>query len=271
MTKKSTRLLSRLYMALIMFFLYAPILVLIIFSFNSGKTQTKWQGFTLKWYEELFKDKELMPALSLSLEIAVLAAIISTIIGVLAAIGLYKMNARLRSSILAVNNIPIVNPEIVTGVSMLLLFLAMSSVIGNNILGYGTLLIAHITFCIPYVVLSILPKLRQLNPNTVEAAQDLGCPPVKAYFKVVIPEIMPGIITGAMIAFTLSLDDFVISLFNKGNTMGTLAVVIYNKTKKPIKPSVNALSALLFVAVITLLVIINVIQIRSQKRNEQKR
>ena len=222
------KILSRIYTGLIFVFLYAPIVVLIIFSFNQSKSRSVWKGFSLRWYENLFRDNMILEALRTSLLVAVIAAIVSTIIGTAAAVGLKKMNKSLRSVMLTLNNIPMVNPDIVTGISMMLLFVAVFGATGLLRPGFGTLAIAHITFCIPYVVLSVMPKLNQMNPSIYEAAQDLGCPPFKAFMKVVLPEIMPGIITGMMMAFTLSLDDFVISYFTSGSTAQTLPMVIYD-------------------------------------------
>ncbi len=265
------KILSRIYTGIIFLFLYAPIVVLIVFSFNQSKSRSVWKGFSLRWYENLFRDSMILEALRTSLAVAVIAAIASTIIGTAAAVGLKKMNKGLRSVMLTLNNIPMVNPDIVTGISMMLLFVAVFATTGLLHPGFGTLVIAHITFCIPYVVLSVMPKLNQMNPSIYEAAQDLGCPPFKAFMKVVIPEIMPGIITGMMMAFTLSLDDFVISYFTSGSTAQTLPMVIYSMTKRRINPKINALSALMFVIVLTLLVVINLRQINDRKRQKQEK
>ena len=256
---------SKIYTALIFTFLYAPILILIVFSFNQSKTRGLWTGFTLKWYEELFRDKDMMSALSVTLIVAVVASTVAVVIGTLAAVGVFSMKKRARSLIMAVNQIPMVNPEIVTGISLMLLFVLVYNSIGLFETGIGTLLIAHISFCIPYVMLSVLPKLRQMNYSVYEAALDLGCSPVKAFFKVVLPEIFPGIMTGFLMAFTLSLDDFVISLFTGGSAQ-TLSVLIYSMTKKRVSPTINALSTLLFVSVLILLILANLGQIRSIKR-----
>lgn len=264
------KILSRIYTGLIFVFLYAPIAVLIVFSFNQSKSRSVWKGFSLRWYENLFRDHNILEALWTSIEVAVIAALVSTVIGTAAAVGLKKMNKGLRSVMLTLNTVPMVNPDIVTGISMMLLFVAVFTATGMFRPGFGTLAAAHITFCIPYVVLSVMPKLNQMNPSIYEAAQDLGCPPLKAFFKVVIPEIMPGIITGMMMAFTLSLDDFVISYFTSGSTAQTLPMVIYSMTKRRISPKINALSALMFVIVLTLLIVINVRQIRDMARNRKK-
>ncbi len=263
--------LSRIYNAIIFAFLYSPIIVLIIYSFNDSRSRVKWGGFTLDWYKELFHNELIMDALWLTLEIAVLAAVISTIIGTLAAVGIYSMNGRLRTLMMGVNNIPMINPEIVTGISMMLMFVAIYRATGLLQPGFLTLLLAHITFCIPYVVLQVMPKLRQMNKHMYEAALDLGCRPFTAFFRVVLPEIMPGIITGALMAFTMSLDDFVISYFNAGSTAQNLSVTIYSMTKKPITPEINALSTLMFGTVLILLLVVNIRQARDEKKLKERR
>lgn len=258
--------LSRIYNALIFAFLYLPILVLIAFSFNDSKNRVVWHGFTLKWYEKLFDNDLILESLQVTLTVAVLAALIATVIGTMAAVGIHGMNRRLKNAALFVNNIPMVNPEIVTGISMMLMFVFIYRATGWLKPGFGTLLIAHITFCIPYVVLQVMPKLRQMNKHMYEAALDLGCSPIKAFFRVVIPEISSGIVTGALMAFTISLDDFVISYFNSGSTAQTLSVTIYSMTKKPVTPEINALSTLMFAAVLLLLLLVNMGQIRDNSR-----
>ncbi|MBE6778593.1 MAG: ABC transporter permease [Ruminococcaceae bacterium] len=265
------KLLSRIYNALIFTFLYAPIVVLIIYSFNDSRNRVKWGGFTLDWYADLFQNELIMESLWLTLEIALLAAVFSTIIGTMAAVGIYSMNGRLRSLMMGVNNIPMVNPEIVTGISMMLMFVAIYRATGLLQPGFLTLLLAHITFCIPYVVLQVLPKLRQMNKHMYEAALDLGCRPFPAFFKVVMPEIMPGIITGALMAFTMSLDDFVISYLNGGSTAQNLSVTIYSMTKKPITPEINALSTLMFGSVLVLLIVVNARQVHDLNKQKERR
>lgn len=260
--------LSRIYNALIFTFLYLPIAVLIVFSFNDSKNRVKWHGFTLSWYEKLFRNEQILDALRVTLEIALLAALIATVIGTMAAVGLYSMKGRPRRLLMVLNNIPMINPEIVTGISMMLMFVAIYRVTGLLRPGFVTLLLAHVTFCIPYVVLQVLPKLRQMNRHMYEAALDLGCHPLPAFFKVVMPEIMPGVITGALMAFTMSLDDFVISYFNSGSTAQTLSVTIYTMTKRPVTPEINALSTLMFGGVLILLVIVNVFQTRDLKKQK---
>ena len=252
---------SKLYLLLIFLFLYLPIFVLIVYSFNDTVTGSRsvWGGFTLKWYKKLFEDRLIMEALRNTLIIAVAASIFSTILGTSAAIGINSMKRAPRKVLMNITNFPMVNPEIVTGVSMMLLFVAAVNMMGGRSLGVGSLLMAHITFCLPYVVLAVLPKLKQMDQNLYEAAQDLGCPPFKAFFKVVLPQITPGIVTGAIMAFTLSIDDFVISYFTSGTTQ-TLPIYIYSMTRKRISPEINALSTLLFAVVMILLLVINIRQ-----------
>ena len=262
--------LSRIYNALIFLFLYLPIVVLIVFSFNDSKNRVTWHGFTLEWYTALFENELILESLQVTLIIAVLAALISTLIGTAAAVGIHGMNTRLKKTFLFVNNIPMINPEIVTGISLMLMFVFIYRATGWLQPGFGTLLIAHITFCIPYVVLQVMPKLRQMNRHMYEAALDLGCSPVQAFIRVVLPEIMPGIVTGALMAFTISLDDFVISYFNAGATAQTLSVTIYSMTKKPMTPEINALSTLMFGTVLLLLLLVNFGQIRDRAKNARR-
>lgn len=257
-----TRFLKRFYVLLILLFLYAPILLLVVYSFNASKTMGIWTGFSLKWYADLFHDPEIMMALRNTLLIALFATIISTVIGTAAAIGIHNLKSRgLRSVFLNISYLPILNPDIVTGVSMMILFLAL-----NFSLGFGTMLMAHICFDVPYVLFAVLPKLRQMNPNSYEAALDLGATPSYALRKVILPDIMPGIITGALLAFTMSLDDFVISFFTSSTTQN-LSILIYSMARRGIAPKINALSALMFAAVLTLLLIIN----RRDNPNQDKR
>lgn len=263
---------SRLYNFLVFSFLYAPIVVMIVYSFNGIKSRSVFEGFSLQWYKELFNDAVIMKSLYVSLLIAVLAAVISTVIGTLAAVGINSMKGFKKKMYLSVNNIPMVNPEIVTAVSMMILFVFIISKSNTMEMGFGTLLISHITFCIPYVTLEVLPKIRGMDNNIYNAALDLGCPPAKAFLKVVIPQIKPGIVTGFIMAFTLSLDDFIISYFNSGSTVQTLSVTIFSMTKKPYSPKINALSTLLFVTILILLVSVNIKQMRddSKKKGAKK-
>ncbi|MCD7857171.1 MAG: ABC transporter permease [Clostridiales bacterium] len=264
---KKNGVFSRLALLLTAVFLYAPIVVLIVFSFNSSKSRTVWTGFSLEWYRDLFEDSRILSALITTLEVSVLAMIISTVLGTMAAIGFFNMKKRPRSVCMAVNNIPMTNADIITGVSLMLLFVfaigvfnsTLGSVTGTELkMGFGTLLLAHITFDIPYVILSVMPKLRQCDPNIEEAALDLGATPWQAFTKVVLPEIQPGVVNGAIMAFTMSVDDFVISYFTAGSNTSTLAMEIYSMTRKRISPEINALSTLLFAVVLSLLAVVNI-------------
>ena len=246
------RHISASYLAVVFVFLYAPIAVLIVFSFNAARSTSNWGGFSLNWYKALFEDRQIMKALYYTLLIAVLSALISAVAGTAAAVGIHRMKPRIRRVFLALNNVPVLNPDIVTGISLMVLFTAL-----HLTLGFGSLLLAHITFNIPYVVLCILPKLRQLPAEVTEAAMDLGATPLYAFFRVVIPEIAPGIFTGLLIAFTLSIDDFVISFFTTGSGVNNLSIVVYSMARRGINPKINAVSTLLFAAVFILLLIIN--------------
>ena len=261
---KKNGIFSRVFMALVYFFLYAPIFVLIAFSFNALKSRTTWGGFSLQWYVRLFQNSQIMDALQTTVLVSVLAAVIATVAGTAAAIGFYSMKRRPRDLCLAVNNVPMTNADIITGVSLMLLFVAAGKALGFN-QGFGTLLLAHINFDIPYVILSVLPKLRQLDSNVFEAAQDLGATGWYAFRRVIFPEISPGIVKGLMIAFTMSIDDFVISYFTAGSQTSTLAMVIYSMTRRKISPEINALSTLMFLVVLTLLIVVNVRQSRQDR------
>lgn len=254
-------------MGLIFFFLYAPLVVLVAFSFNESKSRSSWTGFSFKWYIKLFADSEILRALFNTVIVAIIAAILSTVIGTIACLGILKMKKWTKRLVMNINNLPMVNPEIVTGVSLMLLFVFIYNNFGILRPGMLTLILSHTTFCLPYVILSVLPKLRQINPYLYEAAQDLGCHPVQAFFKVVLPDIMPGIITGMIMAFTLSLDDFVISYFTSGTTQ-TLPIAIYSMTRKIVSPEINALSTILFLTVLFLLLIVNIKQIKDIKKNK---
>ena len=244
--------LQKIYLALIFILLYAPIVTLIVLSFNQSKTRAKWGGFTLKWYKELLKNEQIMSAFYTTLIIAFVSAAIATVIGTAAAIAIQGMKQKWKTMYMGLTNIPMMNAEIVMGVSLMLLFIAL-----HMTLGFGTILIAHITFNIPYVILSVLPKLKQTNRYTYEAALDLGASPVKAFFKVVFPDIVPGVLSGFMLAFTMSLDDFVITHFTKGPGIDTLSTKIYTEVRKGIKPEIYALSTIMFVTVLVLLLLIN--------------
>ncbi len=267
MTKKYTG--GKIFTALTYVFLYVPIVVLIVFSFNSTKSRTIWSGFTLDWYKQLFNDSLIMSSLQTTLMVSVIASVIAAIIGTFAAIGFYNMKKKWRSPLLTINNIPVINADIITGVSLALLFVSAGGIFGFR-LGFITLLIAHISFNIPYVILSVMPKLYQLDRNLFEAAQDLGCTWFQTVYKVIIPEIMPGIINGLLIAFTMSVDDFVISYFTAGSEVQTLSMTIFAMTRRRISPEINAISTLLFAFVLILLVVVNVREARQAQGRNQK-
>lgn len=269
MKKRNT--VSNIYTTIVFIFLYLPIFVLIVMSFNTSKDTVSFEGFTLDWYAELFRPgSDLLRLLRNTLIIAVLSSLISTILGTMAAVGIHSMKRRMRDIVMSITNIPMTNPDIVTGVSLALLFAFIGSILKvQNILGFATLLIAHITFNLPYVILSVMPKLRQMDPHLTEAALDLGCTPMQAFFKVTLPQIMPGVISGMIMAFTLSLDDFVISYFVTGPSFITLPVEIYNYTKKPMQPTVYALFTVMFVAILILMIVMNVLQAKDEKKQKE--
>ena len=263
MTQKKYKYLSGAYVALLMLFLYLPILVLIVFSFNSSKGYS-WTGFSFKWYVDLFSNELILNSLKNTLIVALFASVFSTVIGAFAAIGVFSMqNKFAKNAIKNVTNLPLLMPEIVTGISMMLLFAFL------NMSGFVPLIIAHISFCVPSVFLSVLPKLRQINKNMYEAALDLGCNPFQAFYKVVLPEIMPGIITGFLMAVTYSLDDFVVSYFTAGNVQ-TLSITIYSMVKKRVSPEINALSTIMFVVVLLVLLVTNIRSIQKERAKEKK-
>ena len=259
MVKRLRNFFKGTYLGLILLFLYAPILILILFSFNESKTLGNWTGFTFGWYEKLFRSSEITDAIIVTITLAVLSSLISTVLGTFAAIGLHSMKKRRRMLIENVSQLPMVNPDLVTGISLMLLFLAIGL---RN--GYIRLLIAHITFNLPYVIFSVLPKLRQSSDMLYEAALDLGCTPLMALWRVVIPDILPGIISGAILAFTLSIDDFVVSFF-AGNGVDNLSMYIYASARRGVNP---ALSTIIFVPVVTLLLIVNIRSIREERKRE---
>ncbi|MCI9240073.1 extracellular solute-binding protein [Oscillibacter sp.] len=286
--KRRNRLGSRALMALVFLFLYAPIFLLIVFSFNKGNSNIVWTGFSLDWYKSLFQNRLIMRSVYTTLLVSLLATAIATVAGTFAAIGFYSLRRRTRTALNTVNSIPMMNADIVTGVAMCLFFVAFFTFWGdfsvwfNSIqrvvvlperltLGFGTLLIAHVTFNIPYVILSVGPKLRQMDKNLVDAAQDLGCTWMQAFWKVILPEIKPGIASGALTAFTMSVDDFIISYFTAGSSSSTLAMTIYGMTKKRVTPEINAVSTLLFVTVLALLVIVNLREARAERSGEERR
>lgn len=258
--------LSKLYVALVLMFLYVPIFVLIVFSFNESKSRSVFSGFTLEWYERLFNNEIIISSLINTIIIAILASIISTILGTLAAIGINSMKKVPKAVVMNITNMPVINPEIVTGVSMMLLFVFFAARMHVEF-GFVTLLIAHITFDVPYVILNIMPKFKQMDPHLFEAAQDLGCSPFMAFRKVILPEIMPGIVSGFLMAFTYSLDDFVISYFTSGSTSQTLPITIYSMTRRKVSPEINALSTLIFLTVVIILIVKNIIETRAAKKN----
>lgn len=263
---------SKIYTALVFVFLYAPIAVMILFSFNSTSSTAVFSGFSIQWYKTLLQDETTLRAFYNTLILAVSSSVTATVLGTAAAVGIDKMKkGPARSGIMAITNIPMMNPEIVTGISMMLLFVFVGNLVKvESVLGFGTLLIAHVTFNLPYIILNVLPKLRQTDRNLAEAAQDLGCKPVTAFFKVVLPSITPGIITGMITAFTLSLDDFIISYFTGGPGFQTLPIAIFSMTKKRVKPDMYALSALIFVSILLLLILYNIAQAKSEEKSKKR-
>lgn len=253
--KKSRKIFSKLFMLAIMIFFYMPIVYTVVFSFNSKKSLTHWSGFSLKWYEKMLSSSSMMDALWTTISIAILATVISTVIGTITAIGLSKSNKILKAIVERINDFPIMNPEIVTAISLLMLFSAL-----RIQKGYITMLLAHIMFCIPYVMLSVSPKLRSLDPNISDAALDLGATPWQALIKVIIPQIMPGVISGALVAFTMSFDDFIISYFVTGNGVSNISILVYTMSKR-INPSINALSTVIILIITVVLVLVNIIPI----------
>ena len=260
---------SRVYTALMLVFLFAPIAILLIFSFNEGRSLSVFSGFSLKWYVELLRDRDTLAAVKNTLILACTASLVSTVMGTAAAVGINKLRSKpLRGVMDSVTNIPMVNPDIITGISLMMMFVFIGSFFGlRTSLSFYTMLIAHITFCLPYVILQVLPKLEQMDPALPEAAMDLGCTPLRAFFKVELPEIMPGIVTGLIMAFTMSLDDFVISYFTQGNGFQTLPIRIYSMTKKTVTPKMYALATIIFFVILALLLISN----RPEKDGAEKK
>ena len=261
MIRKLESFIKRFYLILIFIFLYTPIVTLMVFSFNDSKSMGKWSGFTLRWYSQLFQNARIMEALKYTIIIAVISSVVATIIGTLAAIGIHRMKGLPKKTLLNINNLPVLNPDIVTGISIMSLFIFIFPLLNkigiNAQFGFTTMLLAHITFNIPYVVLSVLPKLRQLPSNITEAALDLGATPGYAMRKIILPQIKPGIFAGLLMAFTMSIDDFVISFFTTGPGVTNLSIEIYSMARKGINPSINALSTLMFITVLILLLIVN--------------
>ena len=266
------RKVNRVITVLIFIFLYIPMIVLAVASFNKGMDIAVFKGFTFNQYKELFRDRHLLGLLLNSVIVAVLSSLLATLLGTAAAMGIHRMRGRLRSAVMTMTNIPMTNPEIVTGVSLALLFAFVGTTLRiHSVLGFWTLLIAHITFNLPYIILNVMPKLSQMDPDLTEAALDLGCTPVQAFFKVTIHEILPGILSGALMAFTMSLDDFVISYFVTGSGFVTLPVEIYSYTKKPIQPKVYAMFTLMFLAILILMSVMNLLQAKSDKNRVKAR
>lgn len=274
---KRRRALSNACFVLIFSFLYLPIAVLIAFSFNESKSRSVWGGFSLKWYENLFHNEMVLKSFGVSLAVAFAAASAATVLGTLAAIGISRMSRRARGVVMAVSYVPVVNPEIITGVSLMLLFVVMRTGVNGAVsrllgreaepfgFGLGTLLIAHITFCLPYVIFNVGPKLRQLDPAIYDAALDLGCGPRQAFFKVVLPQLTPAILSAFLISLTYSIDDFIISYFTSG-TVPTLPIAIYSMTKKRVSPEINALSAILFVGILAIILASNAVDSTRERR-----
>ncbi|MCX7711289.1 MAG: ABC transporter permease [Clostridia bacterium] len=258
------KLLKRMYTLFIFFFLYAPILILVIFSFNNSKSRAHWDGFTFKWYAELFHDQQIMTSLYYTLLIAIIASVVATVIGTAAAIGIHNMRGIQKTFTMNITYLPVLNPDIVTGISLMLLFIFL-----NIPTGFITMLLAHITFNLPFVILSVLPKLKQLNNQIFDAALDLGASPLTAYKKVILPQIMPGVVTGFLLAFTMSIDDFVISFFTTGSGVSNLAITIYSMARRGINPKINALLTLMFVSILLLLILINNRMSREDERKEK--
>ena len=264
---------SKVYTALIMIFLFAPIAILLVFSFNEAKSLSVFSGFSLYWYRELFRDSETLGAVRNTLILALSAAVISTLMGTAAAVGINKLRSKiLRTTMDTVTNIPMINPDIITGISLMLMFVFVGRLFGAaTSLSFWTMLIAHVTFCLPYVILQVLPKLQQMDRSLPEAAMDLGCTPLRAFLKVEIPEILPGVITGLIMAFTLSLDDFVISYFTAGNGFQTLPIRIYNMTKKTVTPKMYALATIIFFVILALLIVSNLIDTSDEEAKAKRK
>ena len=261
--KEKKKILSKIFMVLLMIFFYAPIIYIIIFSFNGSRSLTHLDGFSLRWYEKMFNDKTMMESVVYTIVIAVLSTAISTVVGTITSIGLSKSRPILKKTVEQVNNFPIMNPEIVTAIGLLMFF----SALGVK-KGFTTLLLAHVMFCTPYVMLSVTPKLRSLDPNLADAAMDLGATPWQALIKVIVPQIMPGIISGALISFTMSFDDFIISYFVTGNGVSNISILVYTMSKR-VNPSINALSTLVILIITAVLIIVNIIPIIKEKKEKR--
>lgn len=267
------KLSAKIYTGIILTFLFAPIVVMLIYSFNEAKSLSVYSGFSLRWYEELLRDRNTLNAVKNTLILAFSAMAISTIMGTAAAVGINKIRRRWYRTVMnTVTDIPMTNPDIITGISLMLMFVFMGRLFGAaNSLSFWTMLIAHVTFCLPYVILQVLPKLQQMDTSLREAAMDLGCPPFKAFIKAELPEIMPGIITGAIMAFTMSLDDFVISHFTAGAGFETLPIRIYSMTKKTVTPEMYALATIIFFVTMSLLIISNLVDNDDNRRLKESK
>ncbi len=261
--KKNSRPIGKIVMISMLVFFYLPIIFMIIFSFNEGKSLTHFTGFSLRWYEKMFNNDAMMESLYITIIIAILATVISTILGTISAIGLSKSKQVVQDLVMQINDFPIMNPEIVTAIGLMLFFITL-----RVEKGFTTLLLAHVAFCTPYVILSVMPKIRSLDPNLAEAAMDLGATPYQALRKVIVPQIMPGIVSGALIAFTMSFDDFIISYFVTGQGIKNLSIMVYTMSKR-INPSINAISTLVVVVITVVLIIVNVIPILKERRGQK--
>ena len=260
---RASRVFSSAYLILILLFIYLPIGYLVLFSFNEGKSMTNFSGFSLKWYESMFQNRTMIESITTTLIVAVIATVVSTVVGTVAAIGLSKAKRIIRSIVMEVNNLPVMNPDIVTAIGLMLLFISVKFQ-----LGMVTLILSHISFCIPYVIMTVMPKLRQLDDNVAEAALDLGATPFKALTKVIIPQILPAIISGALIAFSMSLDDFVVSYFNTGAGINTISMYVYSMKRYNL--SVNAMSTLIVAAVTLILILVNLIPWIKDKKTKKE-
>lgn len=282
MRKRYSKAIQRIYLILVFSFMYVPIAVMAVFSFNESKSRTVFTGFTLDWYKNLFQNEMILKSLAISVVVAFISAIIATVIGTMAAIGINNMKRSTRSLVLNISYVPVINPEIITGVSLMLLFVVykdfannfLTNLNGSNdvalkVFGFSTLLIAHITFNLPYVIFNVMPKLRQMDIRMYEAALDLGCDPMQAFFKVVLPEIMPAVMSSFLICLTYSIDDFIISYFTCG-TLQTLPIAIYSMTRKKVSPEINALSTIMFVVILAIILFMNAADNRREKQGKQK-
>ena len=266
---RKNKLLSKLFLYIVLLFMYIPILVLIVFSFNESKSRANFTGFSLKWYSKLLHNETILTSLLNTILIALAAAVLATILGTAAAIGINNMKKVSKTAIMNITYIPVVNPEIIMGVSLMLLFKGMSNIIGFQF-GFITLILSHIAFDVPYVIYNVLPKLRQMNPNLIEAARDLGCNERQAFFKVALPEIMPGVFSGFLMSITYSIDDFVISYFTSGASVETLPITIYSMTRRKVSPEINAVSTIIFLVIIAILIIKNYLENRSLRKAREE-